>query len=107
MKSRIIKAGFIIAVATLFLFNIQLLFNTSDSGLFNGSTATAFVKEDLPNMYLDTRRCLLLEGDIDWGLFGPIICIEFSIDSKKTCRRIDKDSSCDEMGQVPCGGIAD
>ncbi len=67
MKKRLLKTGIILATATLVMINIQLLFDTSDNPLFQGSTAKAsdeyqYYDDQNPNNWaykhiLDNIKC--------------------------------------------------
>jgi hypothetical protein len=67
MKKRLLKTGIILATATLVMINIQLLFDTSDNPLLQGSTAKAsdeyYYYDDqeidrfIPKHMLDNIKC--------------------------------------------------
>jgi len=113
MKSRLIKSVIIIGISTLFVFNIQLIFNTSDSSLFSGSTAKAavYVKEhnteDLPHYYLHRRQCLNIDIDIDFYMIAtiPVLDAEFNVtpNSKTKCKSVNQDIWCAVEKEKGCG----
>ncbi|MDX9929648.1 MAG: hypothetical protein RBS37_07335 [Bacteroidales bacterium] len=122
MKKRLLKTGIILATATLVMINIQLLFDTSDNPLFQGSTAKAsdeyYYQGDqvpntdyFPNHYMKISRCFFFDLEVDLTLFSyqdyflPKLSVDIDLSlnaSKMQCKPINQIISCYLPNQRPC-----
>ena len=125
MKKKLIKATVLIAIATLVMLNIQILFDTSDSTIFKGSTVMAQEEESTyltdidptrfyPMRVLQNRTCW--DFDLEMGAFfypasGTLIPIPYikdmgiSTDGEKwICKKEDQIVYCDSEKMTDCQG---
>ena len=124
MKNRILRIGIIIAVTSILMVNLQILTDTSNNPL--GATAKAsdefygyygdedpegYNTRNLQSHYLKDVWCVVayLEIDFSWKQFYtwslPSLDIDADIDfnaSKKACREIARDISCNISEQTEC-----
>ena len=84
MKNRLIKSTILIAITTLVMLNIQILFDTSNSTFFQGSTAKASDEyngdkdpalnyNNLENHYLKKCWCIIADLQINGIDWSPIL----------------------------------
>lgn len=121
MKNRLIKATILIAITTLVMLNIQILFDTSNSTLFQGSTAKAsdeyYGDEDpinynyLDHHYLKKVWCVIAYLEMDIDLFPifmgelPDVKISGDIDfngRRLKCKEIARDIFCKVYMETDC-----
>jgi len=116
MKNRLIKTTILIAVSTLVMLNIQLLFDTTSSPFLMGATAQTTEENrnftDLENHMLIIKWCPLIKFDIDldWDFqspkwYIPDITFEGEFDlrgHKHVCEEVGRNIWCDVTKLEEC-----